>query len=450
MKSMAVINQKGGCGKTTVAINLSACLAIQGQRTLLVDMDPQSHCAVGLAVPEDQIERNIYDVLIADRAQTNVALQNVVWQVSQDFDLAPSAIELAALEQQLAGQDGREECLRDVLARQGQDYDFVIIDCPPSIGLLTFNALRAADEVIIPVETGYFALHGLARQLDTIEVLRQRCQQDFVIQVVPSMYDVRTKLAREILGELRKHYQTQLSQTVVNFNTKLKEAASFGQAITEYDPTSKGMKDFMALAQEFIRGVEPGPAAKSEVAVSHVASAAAVDTSQAIQTAGADSAGIVEQIEYEHIRESAAISKDIASIDSQLESIGETADELMAASQEMTPTSQGESAKKQTATLQEKIDNFYGVRQGEKSVQFVALYPRAGKVQLAGDFNNWHPEQTELKRIGADGRWSIEMPLNTGVYRYRYVVDERWQQDPYNERVESNPYGELNSILEVK
>ena len=181
MRCIAVINQKGGCGKTTVSINLSSCLAVQGQRTLLVDMDPQSHCSVGLAVPEEQIERNIYDVLISAHSTVKTDLKSIVWQISQNFDLAPAGIELAALEPQLTGQEQREECLKQVLRASAQSYDFVVIDCPPSVGLLTFNALRAADEVVIPVETGYFALHGLGRQLETLEVLKQQCQQKIVI-----------------------------------------------------------------------------------------------------------------------------------------------------------------------------------------------------------------------------------------------------------------------------
>ena len=206
MRCIAVINQKGGCGKTTVATNLSACLAVQGRRTLLVDMDPQSHCAVGLAVPEDQIERNIYDVLISVRNGSVTELKSIVWQISQNFDLAPSGIELAALEPQLAGQDHREDCLREVLQSSAQGYDFVVVDCPPSVGLLTFNALRSADEVIIPVETGYFALHGLARQLETLKVLKQQCRQEIQVRILPTMYDVRTKLAREVMSELKKQY----------------------------------------------------------------------------------------------------------------------------------------------------------------------------------------------------------------------------------------------------
>jgi len=402
MRCISIINQKGGCGKTTVSVNLSACLAAQGRRTLLVDMDPQSHCAVGLAVPEEQIEYTIYDILIASHSDTQMSLKNVIWQITKNFDLAPAGIELAALEPQLAGKDQRENCLRNVLASDAVDYDYVVIDCPPSVGLLTFNALRAADEVIIPVETGYFALHGLTRQLETLHVLSQQCQQELTIRVLASMYDVRTKLAREVLAELRKNNAELLCRTIINFNTKLKEAAGFGQPITEYDPTSRGMKDFMALASE----IANVPLADS--------------TDQNIQT-----------------------------IDSQLRRISKSADELLAESQELIAGKPAQQEQQQKLSIQEKIDNFYGVRQNQGKVEFVAIYPKAKSVCLAGDFNGWQPQNTQMAASDDNGRWSIEMPLGAGRYRYRYVVDGRWQQDPYNEQVEANEFGEFNSVVEV-
>lgn len=401
MRCIVVINQKGGCGKTTIAINLAACVAGQGQRTLLVDMDPQGHCAVGLAVPEDQIERNIYDVLIAAHADRQIVLKNVVWQIAQGFDLAPSGVELAGLEPQLAGREGSDQCLKNVLAEQADVYDYVVIDCGPSVGLLTFNALRAADEVVIPVETGYFALHGLARELETVEVLRQQCRQEMAVKILASMYDVRTKLAREVLNELRKQYRDKMFETVINFNTKLKEAASFGQPISEYDPASKGMRDFQALAGEVI-----GTGVESET---------------------------VEQGR---------------SVEAELAAISKTADELMAAAGAMAPPAP-EREQIEHLTVQDKIDNFYGVRQNQGCVQFVALYPNAQTVQVAGDFNGWQPEQGSLSRSDDNGRWTTDVPLGTGRYRYRYVVDGRWQADPYNEMTEINEFGDHNSVVEI-
>ena len=212
MRIIAIINQKGGCGKTTTSINLAACLARLGQKTLLVDMDPQGHCGVGLAVPEDQIERTIYDALIEPGDGRMAKLSEVVWQIASDFDLAPANIKLAAFEQVFAGRPGREERLIRALDSVRQTYDWCIIDCPPGVGLLTFNALNSADEVIVPVETGFFSLHGLAKVMETLEMLKQRCSKDTLIRVLPTLYDTRTKLAREVLQELRAKFRDYLME----------------------------------------------------------------------------------------------------------------------------------------------------------------------------------------------------------------------------------------------
>jgi cellulose biosynthesis protein BcsQ len=252
MRTIAIINQKGGCGKTTTSINLAACLARLGQKTLLIDVDPQGHCAVGLAVPEEQVERTIYDCLLEERDGKPVRLADIVWQIATDFDLAPSNLKLAAFEQVFAGRIGREDRLKKVVESVKQNYKWCIIDCPPSVGLITFNALRACDEAIVPVETGYFSLHGLAKMMETLEMLRDRCDKEILIRVLPTLYDTRTKLAREVLSELRNKFREYLMESTVNFNTKLKEAASFGQPITEYDPGSRGYKDFVNLARELM------------------------------------------------------------------------------------------------------------------------------------------------------------------------------------------------------
>ena len=252
MRTIAIINQKGGCGKTTTSINLAACLARLGQKTLLVDMDPQGHCGVGLAVPEDQIERTIFDSLIDASDGKQAKVSEVVWQIASDFDLAPSNIRLAAFEQIFAGREGREDRLAQALAAAKNTYQWCIVDCPPSVGLITFNALKACDEVVVPVETGYFSLHGLTKMMETLEVMKERCGRDILIRVLPTLYDTRTKLAREVLSELRAKFKDYLMESTVNFNTKLKEAASFGQPITEYDPGSRGYKDFVNLARELM------------------------------------------------------------------------------------------------------------------------------------------------------------------------------------------------------
>ncbi len=401
MNVISIANQKGGCGKTTVAINLSSCLALKGKRTLLVDMDPQGHSSVGLAVPDEQIEMSIYDVL-ASQEDKPLGLDKIVWQISKNFDLAPSTVELAGFEQQFAGVPGRELKLAQALENVKESYDYCIIDCPPSVGLLTFNALRASTGVIIPVETGYFSLHGLEKQLETLKMLEQQCGQELIIKVLPNLYDVRTRLGREMLAEIRKRYGEYIFKSHVHFNIKLKESASLGQAINEYDSSSTGFKDFSRLADEVI--------------------------------------GLFEPVEIKR-----AETLDIAS---QVEELAQRAARLL---EESTQVLGSEPKSYQRASAEKKLEMIYGVTQTPEGVKFLAKFPEAKEVAIAGDFNNWSPDATLMNRVeGFEGDWELLLPLDKGRYQYRYVVDGVWQHDPYNNYVESNPFGELNSVLEVE
>jgi chromosome partitioning protein len=423
---MAVVNQKGGCGKTTVAINLASSLAEAGHRTLLVDMDPQSHCAVGLAVPEDQIEQSIYDVLISRSRNEPIKLTEILWQISDKLQLAPASIDLSAYEQQMAGIADRECCLRDVIAEVKDDYDYTIIDCPPSVGLLTFSALRAATDVIVPVETGYFALHGLSKQLETLSILCERSNQHVNVRVLASMYDIRTKMAREILAELRKRFEDKMFKTIVNFNTKIKEAASLGQPISEYDPASKGRRDFHNLAEEII---------SSHAKVQrHEFVNSLADQLEAI-SATADELLMAAKQGIE--AEPAAAEQVHLSTEASLEEL--QPDQTMETPQEQAPLD-----------IDAKLADFYGVSQIEEAILFTTLYPRADTVQIAGDFNNWQPTETLMEKVADKGVWQAKLKLPAGKYRYRLVIDGQWQQDPYNEVTEMNPYGDYNSVLEVK
>jgi len=400
MRTIAIINQKGGCGKTTTSINLAACLARIGQKTLLVDMDPQGHCGVGLAVPEDQIERTIFDTLIDESDGRPASMSEIIWQIATDFDLAPSSLKLAAFEQLFAGRDGREDRLREALESVRGTYDWVIIDCPPSVGLITFNALRACDEVIVPVETGFFSLHGLAKMMETLEHLREQCNQEINIRILPTLYDTRTKLAREVLSELRSKFQNYLMTCTINFNTKLKEAASFGQPITEYDPGSRGYKDFANLAKELM-GDRP---AEAEPMVMEKLSRPAELVQRAKQLQQ------LANVQFGRI------------------------------------TNDNGAAKK---SIEQKIEEFYGARQIGGEVIFNAKFPEAQAVAIAGDFNGWSSSATPLETGEANGQWTARLPLRPGRYRYRLVVDGQWMTDPHNTYVEANQFGELNNIIEV-
>jgi len=494
MRTMAVVNQKGGCGKTTVSINLASALAELGQRTLLVDMDPQSHCAVGLAVPEEQIEQSIYDVLISKSRNEPIKLTEILWQIGENLEMAPASIDLSAFEQQMTGVSERECCLKNVLDEVEKEFDYVIIDCPPAVGLLTFNALRASTDVVVPVETGYFSLHGLSKQLETLNILCERCSQEVDVRVLVSMYDVRTKMAREILAELRSHFGDKMFKTTVNFNTKLKEAASFGQPISEYDPASKGQKDFRALAQEVIESesmqeryelvnslssqleslgstadellqsvkpaiktIEPLKTEKTKPAVQTVESPKAQLSRPAIQTIEVGKAETAEPVlqiakavkdETVQPEQQTAEVAPVATTDGVMETVTDTeAETAEPAIQAGEAVAEPEAAR---VSLDTKLSDFYGVSQINDAVVFVTLYPRAESVQLAGDFNNWQPTETKMQKVGQSGVWQTKLKLPAGKYRYRVVVDGQWQQDPYNEHTELNPFGEYNSIVEVK
>jgi chromosome partitioning protein len=428
MRTIAVVNQKGGCGKTTVAINLASALAGDGKKVLLVDMDPQSHCAVGLAVPEEQIEQSIYDVLISKSRNEPIRLSEILWQINDRLELAPASIDLSAFEQQMAGIAERECCLKNVLEQAQSEYDYTVVDCPPAVGLLTFNALLAATDVIVPVETGYFALHGLSKQLETLSILCERCSQHVNVKVLTSMYDIRTKMAREILAELRSHFADRMFKTVVNFNTKIKEAASFGQPINEYDPASKGQRDFAALARE-IMGLEAKQQRQQMVNT-------LADQLESISESASELAESAEPVSAEEPEQEALGSSPLRGKQTDQE---DQAGEPAAALPDTAATSLGD-----------KLSDYYGVNQISDALVFVTLYPRAQSVQVAGDFNNWQPADNPLQRVGDSGVWQTQIKLPHGKYRYRLVVDGQWQQDPYNEHTELNPYGEYNSLVEVK
>lgn len=438
MRTIAIINQKGGCGKTTTAINLAACMARMNQKTLLVDMDPQGHCAVGLAVPEEQVERSVYDVLIEPQDGRPALTSEIVWQIATDFDLAPSNLKLAAFEQVFAGRRGREDRLASALKQVSNTYQWAIVDCPPSVGLITFNALKACDEVIVPVETGYFSLHGLTKIMETLEELKETLGKDIAIRVLPTLYDTRTKLAREVLAELRAKFRDYLMDSAINFNTKLKEAASFGQPITEYDPGSRGYKDFANLARELMghRPVEVEPTANERLS----RPAELVQRArQLAQLTNFKFGRTATQVMAEHQEFGATAD---ASQSSGFMSLASDTPHVT----QMRPATPAAPVPQQTT--QQKIDEIYGVQRDADGVVFRTRFENAHSVALAGDFNDWSPMGTPLTSP-KPGVWVAKLPLRAGRYRYRMIVDGNWVTDPHNGLVEANQFGELNNVVEV-
>lgn len=248
MRILSVVNQKGGCGKTTVSINLAAALAKRKKEVLLVDMDPQGHASLGLNIDPEDYERSMYDVLM----HSGVEIDQVAIPATEHLDVCPSSVVLAAVEQELKDKPGREKRLLAKLVRMSRTYDYVLIDCPPSIGLLTFNALTASNETIIPVDPSFFSLHGLHKVRETIELLRDEIGHEIHIRVLANNCNSRTNFSRDILYEIENFHGDSMLRAVISHTVKLKEAASRGQPISKFDPSNRAAKEFAALAEELI------------------------------------------------------------------------------------------------------------------------------------------------------------------------------------------------------
>jgi len=251
MRIIAIVNQKGGCGKTTTTVNLAGSLALDGARVLVVDMDPQAHATLALGIDPEEIDENLYEIL-ADPGGAE-RIREVLVDAGGGVVVAPSDIVLSALEQQLAsdGAELRTERLSRALEGVRGLFDYILIDCPPNVGLLTFNALRASGEVIVPVETSFFAIHGVQKLLETIALLSERIGHDLDIRILPTLYDGRTRYARQTLAEIREVFKDLCFDTVIRQNVKLREAASRGTPICHYAPSANGARDYNALAVEF-------------------------------------------------------------------------------------------------------------------------------------------------------------------------------------------------------
>ncbi len=378
MRVIAIANQKGGCGKTTTAINLASCLALNGRKVLLMDLDPQSHASLGLNV---ESEVSIYNV-ISRLTPRKLPIEGIIRHISEGLDLLPSNILVGTLEQELADEIGRELKLTESLDTIKDVYDYVIIDCPPSLGFLTVNALRASEEVIIPVEPSRFSIQGVDRLFDIIHLIRDRLNHPITPRILITIFDSRLRHSFSMLEKMRNQFGEMVFSTMIHVNVKLKESVLLGKAVTSYDKYCRGAKDYFSLARDVLL---------EEKAIAEPQQAEEKPTEKLMPK--------VEEKQFHNFSE-------------MMQGI----------------------VKEKTKEL--------------KYTTFELVAPEASSVYITGTFNDWSLDES-YRMERENGRWRISLPLKSGLYQYRFIVDGKWQPDPQNPRQERNSFGEVNSLVEV-
>lgn len=483
MRTIAIVNQKGGCGKTTTAINLAGVLARFGERTLLVDLDPQSHCAAGLAIPEDRIELHIGDAMLADSAASGLYAADgtggrdpqpsngssaidetrLLWRIRKNLDLAPSGMTLAGLEAArggLADLEDREERLRKTLDAWRSRYDVCLIDCPPSIGLLTFNALRAADEVLIPVETGFFSLQGAGRQINTIRSLARRLGGATPYHLLVTMHDEKSVLANDLLAELRRRFVDRVLPVVIRLDGSLKDAASMGQPVIEFAPASAGAQDYSDLAAWLLGqpvpvqdDYETAPLGSEAIERerfrprSRPASAIEPKPLAEVRLRDSDSSILARPTPAED-----PIASRAAELAQRARQLLERGAQLQAKLRADPDVSRMHGLLEHTQPepiVQRASDARTGPIETPHGVVFRHRATPDTRVAIAGEFNRWSPSATPMRYNAVSGLHEAQIALPPGRCEYRLVVDGVWIADPSNPSMSVNPFGETNSVLVV-
>ncbi len=382
MKIISIANQKGGCGKTTTAINLASSLAFHGQRVLLIDLDPQAHATLGLNVDDGN---SLYNV-ISKLTPRKLKLRDIIKRADKNFDIVPSNVLVGTLEQELADEIGRELKLVEAISELKNEFDYVLIDCPPSLGFLTVNAIRASNEVIVPVETSRFSMQGVDHLTDIINLIRDRLNHPVTSRILITMFDSRLRHSFSMMAKMKEKFGKLLFETIVHVNVKLKEAAVMGESVLKFDKYCRGSKDYLGLAREILTLDRPN-------------SFPAMEAVSAKETSSIE-IPVLEEKSY-------------------------------------TPSSRMEEL------VKKETEEFIA------SAHFALHAPSAQSVYVTGSFNDWSLDES-CRMKNNNGVWDLKLPLKPGVYKYQFIVDGKWQEDPLNKTTERNSFGDINSLIEVK
>lgn len=427
MRTIAIVNQKGGCGKTTTAINLAAVAAKRSVRTLLVDMDPQGHCAAGLGIPEERIEGGTTAVLLGERVDAD----SIFWPIDPKLHVLPSTVLLSSVEAGAAGPRADRRLAEFLDGVQGQ-FDLCLIDCPPSLGLLTMAALQASREAIIPVETGYFSLRGAQRQWDTIEAVVRRLGRELHRWVLPTIHDPESRISNRILETLRRQFTDRVAPVVIREHEAVRESASLGLPVCELEPDGDAQADFVQLL-EWLQSTAP---AKVDAPAAH----------------GSRAAEILDRLRQ---RSSAVPSPD-ARLAPLHAASGEAEGPLSPAPDNAVPfgddttTIAPEAASQTTVVVDAPAVQVCGVECTDTGVQFRQPGRADQSVAIRGDFNGWSSIATPMRWDAQTGLFGVVVSLPPGTYRYQVVIDGTPGADVYNADTAEAVGGGAASVLQVE